>query len=341
MIAAFEAIGCRTVVISGNAGERRRQIQSIKNQVRRERLKIDVVYSESAGWPNAFSDGGRSFHPFLDVSFLRFMKRNGVPVSLFYRDAYHRSREFFDVPFLQQIRRHVLRYFAEHDLRQYNDYVSLLYLPSIEMRAIIPEYRGEVRALPPGGEKHATLPRERTEGDPVRLLYVGGLGDMYRLHNLFRAVQAESNVRLTVCTRPSDWRGVEHEYRGYLTDERIKVVHRSGDDLLALYADADVAVLSVEPNPYRDFAVPVKLFEYIGHGKPILATERTLAGRYIADHELGWVVGYEVDAIQSVLSTLTSSDGTTDLRSASARVAKHADMIGWDERARQVLAEVI
>ena len=62
----------------------------------------------------------------------------------------------------------------------------------------------------------------------------------------------------------------------------VQVVHRSGAELEQLYDNADACVLFVQPDPYREFAAPVKLFEYLGHGKPVIASAGTLAAQVVA-----------------------------------------------------------
>ncbi len=339
MIEAFEEIGCRTFVVAGSYAQRKQQIRALQRAVKRGELAPSLVYSESAGWPNAFSDGGRSLNFGSDVRFLKFMARRRVPVALFYRDAHHRSQEFFRVPHLRKIRRALLFLLAKHDLRQYNRYVSMLYLPSAEMRRVVPEFRGTVGVLPPGGSR-----RERevatTAPPPLRLLYVGGLGNHYRFHALFDAVQQTENVSLVVCTRQGDWDRVGHEYQQYLAEDRVQIVHLAGDELESLFNQAHACILTTEPNPYWDFAVPVKLFEYIGNGMPILATANTLAGKYVTTHGLGWALPYDVDAIRECLVRLSSPAGAPDINATAQAVTSHAKTIGWDSRARQVLEEL-
>lgn len=337
MIEAFQAIGCRTEVVAGSQVERRRRIRKLKRAVSSGEVVVDLVYSESAGWPNALSDGGRKMNFGSDVRFLKFMARR-APVALFYRDAYHRSQTFFRVPFLQKLRRALLFLLAKNDLRQYNRYVSTLYLPSMAMRRVLPEFGGLVRPLPPGAERGAGAAMGAVQL-PLRLLYVGGLGDLYRLHALFHAVQRSPNVRLVVCTRRDDWLRVRDEYGPYLRNDRIEIVHLASAELAPLFRESHVAILTVQPNRYREFAVPVKLFEYIGNGMPILATADTLAGRYVSTHALGWAVAYDVDAIRERLAKLARPSGATEIEATAEVVSAHARAVGWDSRARQVLDE--
>lgn len=341
MIEAFGALGSNVIVVAGTPRQRRLIMRRVLRDIAEGSLRVDLVYSESAGWPNAVSDGRKgSFHPYLDESFLRAMHRLGIPVGLFYRDAYHRSEEFYQVSRWKRPLRVALRLMAERDLRRYSRYVSILYLPSLEMRRQLPEYSSSVAALPPGASVANTGTQARsTSVTPLRLLYVGGLGSLYKIHELLDAVKKTRDVELTICTREGDWASVENEYHGLLSP-CVTVVHEFGAGLAELYTRADIAVLTVEPHPYREFAVPVKLFEYIGSGIPILATAGTYAGQYVSDADLGWALTYSADDIASTLSHLGSAHGREEVAEAAARVRAHAPAVTWAARARRVLDDL-
>lgn len=261
------------------------------------------------------------------------MHAAGVPVALFYRDAYHRARGFLAVPPMRRALRRFMSYLASRDLKRYNEYVSCLYLPSLGMRAEIPEYVGATAALPPGATQLA-LPMPKLEADePLRLLYVGGLGDMYQMHRMFQAVRDSPGVELTVCTRRADWEAVQEGYEAYACPQ-ISVVHRSSEQLSDLYARAHVAVLAVAPNAYRDFAVPVKLFEYVGAGRPVVASTGTLAGRYVEENALGWSVEYDSAALTRWIADVIAK--RSSVAEAAYGVRQHSQAVTWSARARTV-----
>lgn len=342
MIEAFESIGCTTIVISGSAKERKRLFSTLRKDVSLGRVTIDLVYSESAGWPNAFSEGDKlSFHPQLDVGFLRWMKNQGVPIFLFYRDAYHRTEEHLQVTFWRRILRTFLKKLAISDIKKYNSYVSLLYLPSREMVSEIPEYKGLVSALPPGAaiNNKTPLAGRVVNSKRVTFLYVGGLGELYQLESFFEAIREVPQVSFVVCTRKNDWESVKAKYLPHLSPN-IEIVHRSGDELEALYENATITVLPFKAHPYRRFAVPVKLFEYIGKGKPILATDGTFAGSYVRRNNLGWSLPYSADAFRMLLERLTNQSAQQEITAFATSVSNHAHYVSWEARARQVIADL-
>ena len=90
----------------------------------------------------------------------------------------------------------------------------------------------------------------------------------------------------------------------WLPAPNVTVVHESAGQLAdASHAACDVACIVYGPDPYRSLAMPVKLFESLGHGRPLLATNHDLAGRFVAAHGLGWAVdpGAVGDTLQQLV----------------------------------------
>src|SRR5699024_1028759 len=96
---------------------------------------------------------------------------------------------------------------------------------------------------------------------------------------------------------PGDWEKNRDRYE-HLLGERIRVVHGSGAELEPLYDAASACVLFVEPGEYRTFAAPVKFFEYVGHGKPVLLSRGTYAGDLGERLGVGPVIDYSSEALR-------------------------------------------
>ena len=158
-------------------------------------------------------------------------------------------------------------------------------------------------ALPPGHNSHELDSSSFSEERPLRLFYVGGISNHYQLHKLFEAVRDLPKIELTICTREKEWLSVKHEYPKLTSN--IKIIHKSGSDMEVHLRDCDVAVLFVKPQEYREFASPVKLYEYLGYQKPILASEGTLAGRFVREQGVGWTVQYDVQKVKAFLLTFS------------------------------------
>ena len=93
-------------------------------------------------------------------------------------------------------------------------------------------------------------------------------------------------------------------------------------------------MLAVEPSDYRRFAVPLKLFEYLSRGRPILVTEGTEAARIVSSFNAGWVVPYTAEAIAATLRRLQGNRAEVQAKAANAVSA--AKVNTWADRARTV-----
>lgn len=190
-------------------------------------------------------------------------------------------------------------------------------------------------ALPPGHtlQRKAQLQLPDFTNRPLRLFYVGGMSSHYQMHKLFSAVQVVSNVELTICTRKAEWLSVKKEYP-QLTPN-IKIVHLSGAEMEAKLEEADVALLFVKPQEYWEFASPVKLYEYLGYHKPVLASEGTLTGRFVRENGVGWTVSYSVEAVVELLKNLLFDP--TSFNFVYQNLHYIAPQHTWQTRANQVV----
>lgn len=326
---AFEAIGFKVYEVSGRHAQRRQQINALKQRIKNG-LEISFVYSEAATSPTGLGEPvTRSTSFTRDIRFLRFCRRQGIAVGLFYRDIYWQFPEYeAQVGWL--IAR-VLRSRYRADLRGYESAVDRIYLPSQKMASYLPPAnRPQTKPLPPGLDVRES---DSPDTSGISLLFVGGLGAYYRLHEAVVGVAQSEQGRLTVCAPEAQWSAVEPEYRELLTP-RVNVVHASGDELEAHYADANLGALFMEPIEYREFAVPMKMFEYLGHGKPVVATEGTLVGEFVEQHGIGWTLPYDAAALSALLDRLDTNRDELAERVAQVRAvrAEHT----WESRAREV-----
>lgn len=335
MLESFHSLGYEVDIVDGYASDRRRKINAISERIKNG-VHYDFMYSESATIPTILTEPDHlPRHPLLDFYLFRLCRRNGVPTALFYRDIYWRFPEYNEGMTLFK------RLFAKAcywlDILMYRFYIDRLYLPSMAMAEYVPlMQRRKLAALPPG---HAVTNMEMPErSDHVRILYVGGVGSHYEMHELFRAVRDNGAVQLTVCTRKSEWESVSSRYATVMA-ENIRIVHLSGHDLAHLYNECDVAALYVRPLLYRQFAVPFKLFEYLGWGKPIIASEGTLSGEFVKANGVGWSIPYDHQSLLDLLERLSSDPGLID--GIHENVKKKAILHSWESRAKMVANDLV
>lgn len=337
MLQAFKDAGYNVDVISGSAKQRKLKIQEIKRKIRTG-YNCDFVYSESATIPTMFTEKKHlPIHPFLDLGFLAWMRKYGIPVGLFYRDIYW-AFESYEIPIgkglIKKLATSVMRTIYRYDLWMYRMGVSILYTPSLEMRKFVPIYpRKRMRALPPG----LCIIENSNIDERLNIVYVGGIGAHYQIDSLLEAVANFPDVKLTICTRSEEWDKEKENYSKYI-NSHISVVHKSGKGLDAIYKNANIGAIVVTPNIYRTFAVPYKFFEYLGHGIPILASKGTLAGEMTEKMGVGWTIPNDVDSIKKKIQLLNEDKTGFEEKIRAARKIRLQHT--WLMRARQVAGEL-
>ena len=69
-------------------------------------------------------------------------------------------------------------------------------------------------------------------------------------------------------------------------------LHIKGLEIQVRMLAADIFSIFVKPQEYREFAAPVKLYEYLGYHKPIIASQGTLASTFVQSNGISWTLPY-------------------------------------------------
>ena len=331
MLEAFEEIGYRVHRVTGAPRQR-----ALAHRTARRRLRagqrFELLYSENSTQPNLLATSVRGgIAPFLDARILLWARRRGIPAGEFYRDVYWRfSTSWRSV---RTPRAALMNLLYRLDLAALRLARTHLFLPSERMAPIVPVPEHRSSALPPG----ATVVESGTP-EGLHLLYVGGLGPEYGLDACVEAVSQTPAATLTMCVPRPQWEAHRALYEHHL-GERIRVVHASGPELEPLYEAASACVLFVEPGEYRTFAAPVKFFEYIGHGKPVLLSRGTYAGDLGLELGVGPVIDYSAEALRAELEDLHHRPERLEEYARGARRARHRQT--WRARAEQAVARLV
>ncbi|MDO5728184.1 MAG: glycosyltransferase [Actinomycetaceae bacterium] len=328
----FRSLGIEVLDITGNAKERQRQFRAVKRRVAAGQ-RIDFMYSENATIPPMVTEPRHvPPHFFLDLSIMRFCASHNIPVGVFYRDIYWKFDEYDErVP---EPLATVMKALYRYELWGYSRWCSKIFLPSRTMGKYLPQLdQKKCIPLPPGGRITRSTNTDRT----LSVFYIGGIGGHYRLHHLCEAVSRLPQVKLMICTDRSRWESVKDEYP-QVSSPNISVVHKSGDERDELYRQANVCYVAMEPEPYGAFASPVKLYEYIGRGKPILAIRDTLVATVVSDNDIGWVTENSVEAFLDILTQL--ADHPEEVERARNTCETIRENHTWEMRARRVIREL-
>ncbi|MBD0412929.1 glycosyltransferase [Pseudoalteromonas distincta] len=335
MLNAFKSLGYKVDLVTGYSAERKKRIKKIKNNIEKG-LEYDFVYSESSTMPTILTDRHHlPLNPLLDFGFFKFCKRQNIKIGLFYRDIYWAFEGYGNDLNLLKIATAKLAY--KYDLKNYNKYLTKLYLPSLEMGKYVPIVNGKIfEALPPGSDSNnhfdADANLSSSEDEKLNIFYVGGMSEHYQMHLLFKVVSQFPKIILTICTRENEWLSVKDTYPA-LTDN-IKIVHKVGEDMKMLMQQADIVSVFVKPHEYWEFAAPVKLYEYLGSRKPILASNGTLAANFVKNNKIGWAIDYKPSSLTKFFVDLVND--RQKLVKVKGEMNAVAEQHTWVARAKQV-----
>ena len=222
-------------------------------------------------------------------------------------------------------------FFYRYDLKKYSKYVDILFLPSKEMASYLPKSIDlPIRELPPGHNIDAV--NENCDvSDNLELFYVGGVGALYQMHELFK-VSKHDNVTIKFSTREDDWQKVSDEYSNLKVIQKVSFF---GKELREQLEKTHIGLIFVKPIEYWTFVMPVKLFEYIGNGIPIIASEGTLTAHFVQEHGIGWVIPYDGSCFDDLIThILNNREEITDKRKNILKIHKDHN---WLSRAQKVI----
>src|SRR5699024_11163799 len=157
----------------------------------------------------------------------------------------------------------------------------------------------------------------------------------------YKGTIALDSVSPVGCRREEEWNKEKEKYEQYLNN-RIKIVHEQGKELYSYFNQADILNLFVEPIPYWDVAIPLKLFEYISNQRPIITVKNTAVGNLITKNEIAWTCELALEVLLEVLSQLNSKkiDEKKKIQVKKANIKALKCNNTSEVRAHQVVADL-
>ncbi|GAA0247418.1 glycosyltransferase [Marinomonas primoryensis] len=333
MYNTFINLGYDVELVSGYTHEREKKIKKIKSDIKKGK-KFEFCYSESTTMPLALTDLDHlPRRPLMDFRFFYFLKKNGVSTGVFYRDIYWRFDNTSKRSLLHFFKKKAAKFFYLVELLCYRLSVKVIFLPSLKMSKYVP-FIPEVmiHELNPGTTAIKT--KVKKLDSKIEFLYVGGTTDFYNIDLLIEVVGKYfvNSINLTICTRPSDAIYLANRYNEFNTN--LTIVSKKGEQLKSLYEASDCACLYMLPTEYRNFSVPIKLFEYMSYGKPIIASSNTWVGDFVQNNKLGWTVNYsESELIKIIKKIVLNKEIIKNLSISILDIAKEHT---WEKRCKQV-----
>jgi hypothetical protein len=304
-------------VVDGYRGQRR---VALARYAFSGRLRgLDGIYVESS-----------SFLPAeLDVLFLGLARALGIPVLTFIRDAYQLFPEYYAA---SSVRRRLGAGLFRPAFRALAAVSTRLAFPSAGLAAAVGADPERALRLPPGSPTpvHVRV-RERAN----RLLFVGNGRDaiqggprLLRATELARA--SGTPVELTVVSRPGEEPPGPHP-------PWLRVVRAEGKDIVRLLPDVIATVIPRPRSPYNDLAVPIKLYDYLAFGRPLLVTDcLEQAADLVWTDRTSVVVGDDPEAIADGVRRLIDA-GPAGRRRWGDNARRTAADQSWSARADEIL----
>ena len=285
----------------------------------------DICYVEPPSGP---------FFNHIDHILLKKAHKMGIPISLFYRDAFWKfAKKWWDIGALKKfflIRMH------KYDLRLFSKVCRIMYFPSQTMADLFSF--PDKRPLPPAGD--GLVERTALKNEIPRAIYVGGMSGAYGSKIMLEAFSGLNSIslqsHLTVVSREGEDADVLKPYIGC---EWLSVVNASGNELKEHYMRSDYAVIPVKRDFYMDFAMHVKMFEYMSYGLPAVSTDCFETARFIEKYDIGIVTGSNPMSFKHGLERMISEPGLMGKCSENAKKALVSENL-WIHRVRKIAGDL-
>jgi len=266
-----------------------------------------------------------------DLAFLAIARARRIPILTYVRDAQQLFPEYYAATSLKQRASRALFLPTTRALMRLSTTVAF---PSHGLAAAVlgDERRAQVATLLPPGARLADAPPVNPQART--LLFVGSLrypahGGSVLLGAMEQAVAAGTAVTLTCVSRPGD------EPPSPLPSW-LHVVRAEGLEIDGLLPDVLASVTPRRKTPYNDLAVPIKVMEYLGYGRPVIATDTIETAAIVRGAGCGLVVPDSVDGLADGIAAVATASPRQLLRwGEAARRAAAAN--SWDARAGRIL----
>lgn len=185
---------------------------------------------------------------------------------------------------LRRLLSHACAAYERHACRQFDAIVAATPFIRDKFLQINPNSI-DVSNYPVPGEFDAEAP---WSGKRQEVCYVGSLSAMRGIGEMVAAAQLlQSAARITVAGRFSEVK-LEHALSGLPGWQRLnRPGHLDRDGVRAVMAHAMAGLVTLHPEPNYLDALPVKMFEYMAAGIPVIASDIPLWRGIIQNHQCG------------------------------------------------------
>jgi len=319
MYQSFLRLGYKVDLIAGTPDER---ITKYK-EVLASGENYAFCYAEASSYP---------LHPILDYRVLLGIRRLAIPMGIYYRDAYWKFEDYFPYKGVKRLEL-LLRYHT--DLLLFSQIASVMFFPTDSLSHLF-KLRIPKIILPPGGE-YRPLKREFTR--PLRAVYVGGVTYRYGIQLMLEALefvnQEKVHLVLELVCRRNELEALPQHIQMLVRAPWVNIHHISGDALQSIYSRCHIGLIPGIKDAYNDLAFPVKMFEYLSFGLPIVATHCKEMSKFIKTNGCGIICRDDAQSMADTLNLLTHDLDTVQRLSVRAvQTILNGNL--WEDRAKLV-----
>lgn len=263
----------------------------------------------------------------LLIIYISLIKK--IPVGLFYRDAYWKLADWYDV---KGIKGFVLKLMHRSELFLFRICCKKIYFASESVSLEFPFKNRDV--LSPGCDNR-TIEKEKNIFN--QCIYVGGVSERYGTEILleaFNIVNSEYNKNITlnlVCREEID---IISKYK---SEKWINLyLGVSGEALLPIYNKSDIAIIPFKKERYMDYAIPIKLLEYIENEIPIVSTNCNELEKFINKYKIGEVTKDKPSELAKAIVDMYNSN--LDKYIENIKLAKNDNL--WKEKILKIYSDL-
>lgn len=342
MLHAFQKMDIDIKVLYGTnsikkLSNRKKNVSEVINWL--DDHSVDICYIEPPSGPMFCQE---------DRKLLKILHSKNIPIAVFYRDCYWMFPDIYEESGMGMLKKKLIHILSKKDLRLYHKVCSMMYYPSETMAELIPQYT-DWDDLPPGAERldindaYAEDIQRLKAKNRIKFFFVGGATKRYGIDILLDSMQylnnKECKAELILVCPAEQWEAFEYrkkfEEYGWL---HVYHLH-PGKELENLYKESDICVIPKKKELYSDFAVNVKLFEYISHEKPILTTNCFEVSKIVSKYDIGWIVKDDPRSMCEKMLNIISD--VNDIINKKENCKHALEKNTWDIRANKVIEDLL
>lgn len=325
ILEAFQSLNYDVTILAGTYAEREEKFQHIKKNI----SQFDFVYSENSNLPLSTTGNSRFPHfNSIDYQLFDLSKNSGIPIGVFIRDVFWKVKETAKA---KAIHKRILgNLLFNHEVKHYYKTCSTIFLPTDSCKKYLPpsDYKN-FQLLPPAAE--IITFEKQALSDVKNVVYVGSCQPpVYQVMKGFQSLLACPNIQITIITRPSEQARIKSILGENL--KNLSIVTATDEALSKILQKQDIGLACIDSNEYWDLAMPVKVFDYLGHQLPILTYTNGETAKLVTQNQIGWAIETS-EKIPSFIKNLSNEE----IKNKSTNVKKYLNQNTWQDRAKTII----